>query len=551
MSALDQAFIRAYAKESPAAATTAEPRASREPVPAAPLADYAPSQSGEVERLYDDAVLYRVDAASTASRPHFAQAERKVPRRLQRRGAVAREFDQEEAPPPAVEAPPRREIRRPQNSLRSLLRYLATVDVPELPVQAELSPAAPIEPPSPLPSPSGDPKTPGNEQPPPFTQNTQAPPVTSWNAVSVHGHWDAAPGEPMTPPVMFIHTNTPRGAAQTVTVDIRLPAAPAADTSGSERARREARRFRLDNAHSALSPHRPKPAAKPAEAPPAPEPPASPPVAEKAAVPVAPVEPAPAVQTPAPVVALAPPAAAAPVAPPVAPPTPVVEAASDKQRCIPLWEVDSFTWPVACEKLFRNETGLFSGMSDKLRGVVAGGVKTLAVSGSRRGEGRTTLALCLARAAAEAGISVALVDADFSRPQAAASLGLEVAYGWHEAAQGKVPLSEAAIRSLKDRVTVLPLDAAAATAGLSWNDPRVTATVRAIAAAFDLTIIDLGPLPNDARPLFPEGEKCPFDGALVVRDMRYSSLAESQHIGERLYACGVAAVGVAENFVTK
>jgi Mrp family chromosome partitioning ATPase len=521
MSALDQAFIRAYAKESPAAATAAEPRAPREPAPAEPRADYPAQPCDEVERLYDDAAFYRVDAASASARPHFAPAERKVPRRLQRRGAVARELEPEETPPPAVEAPPRREIRRPQNSLRSLIRYLATVDVPELPLQAELSPAAPVDPPPHLPSPGGEPKTPGADQPAPFTQNSQAPPIASWNAVSVQGHWDAAPGEPITPPVMFIHTNTPRGAAQTITVDIRLPAAPAIDPSSGERSRREARRFRLDNAHSAISPHRPKPAAKQQpEAPPSPQPTAPPPVAESIAAPPVAVAPAPVDPTPPPVVAAAPPVVAAPVPTPVAPPPsvalppPVPEAASDKQRCVPLWEVDSFTWPVACEKLFRNETGLFHGMSDKLRGVVAGGVKTLAVSGSRRGEGRTTLALCLARAAAEAGISVALVDADFSRPQAASSLGLEVAYGWHEAAQGKVPLSEAAIRSLKDRVTVLPLDAAAATAGLSWNDPRVTATLRSISAAFDLTIIDLGPLPSDARPLFPEGEKCPFDGAL-------------------------------------
>jgi hypothetical protein len=112
-----------------------------------------------------------------------------------------------------------------------------------------------------------------------------------------------------------------------------------------------------------------------------------------------------------------------------------------------------------------------------------------------------------------------------------------------------IPLSEAAVRSLGDAITVLPLEAAAARGQLSLADPRVTATLRAAAATFELVLIDLGPLVPGEDELFPDGETCPFDAAIVVRDLRYASAAESETIGERLYATGIEAVGVAENFV--
>jgi hypothetical protein len=62
-------------------------------------------------------------------------------------------------------------------------------------------------------------------------------------------------------------------------------------------------------------------------------------------------------------------------------------------------------------------------------------------------------------------------------------------------------------------------------------------------------IVDLGPLSPGSEPLFPAGESCPLDAAVVVRDLRYASLAETKAIGQRLHAAGLEAVGIAENFV--
>jgi Mrp family chromosome partitioning ATPase len=215
----------------------------------------------------------------------------------------------------------------------------------------------------------------------------------------------------------------------------------------------------------------------------------------------------------------------------------------------PVWEVDRFHWPRTCEKLLADSDGYLATAGEKLLAAVQDGLKVLAITGTRRGEGRSTLALCLARAAARTGIEVAVMDADFLRPQLASKLGLETAFGWQDAALGKIPLSEAAVKSLADGITVMPLESAPVTRRLSLADPRVTATVRAAAATFELLILDLGPSGPGQQVLFPRGESCPFDAAIVVRDLRFTAADEAEAVGEMLHAAGIEAVGVAENFV--
>jgi Mrp family chromosome partitioning ATPase len=230
------------------------------------------------------------------------------------------------------------------------------------------------------------------------------------------------------------------------------------------------------------------------------------------------------------------------------------EAANDSgapgKPAVPLWEVDRFHWPRVCEKLMTDEQGYLVRAGQRLLAAVQDGLKVLAITGSRRGEGRTTLALCLARAAVKAGVQAAVLDADFARPQLATKIALDVAYGWQDAALGRIPLSEAAIKSLADNLTVLPLESSAATRSLSLADPRVTATIRAAAATFELLILDLGPQAAGEPIAFPTGEACPLDAAIVIRDLRFATPDDSEAIGQMLQAAGVEAVGIAENFVT-
>lgn len=230
---------------------------------------------------------------------------------------------------------------------------------------------------------------------------------------------------------------------------------------------------------------------------------------------------------------------------------PTLEAHRGEKLTVPVWEVDRFHLPKTCEKLLADQDSYFATAGEKLAAAVRDGLRVLAVSGSRRGEGRTTLALCLAHTAAKAGIQVALMDCDFARPQLASKIGLEVAFGWQDAAIGKISLSEAAVKSVADGMTALPLESTLESRSLSLADPRVTATIRAAAATFDLLILDMGPIGSSAELAFPAGEKCPLDAAIVIRDLRFATALETETIGHHFQDAGVEAVGIAENFVNE
>jgi Mrp family chromosome partitioning ATPase len=242
-----------------------------------------------------------------------------------------------------------------------------------------------------------------------------------------------------------------------------------------------------------------------------------------------------------------------PKAPPVEAPQPApIEAKSEPAPLglvQPAWEVDRFQWPEHCKLLLNTETEYLADVGKRLANAAQDGLNILAITSTRRGEGRTTLALCLARAAAQAGVKVALVDADMENPQLINELGVEAACGWQDVVLGAQPLAEAAIVSLEDRFTFFPWTPGGALKSL--NDPRATRVLRAIAKAHSLVILDLGPVPGRETRMFEDGDACPIDAAILVRDVRWTSALEAQRVAGQLTEAGVESVGIAENFGPK
>jgi Mrp family chromosome partitioning ATPase len=200
--------------------------------------------------------------------------------------------------------------------------------------------------------------------------------------------------------------------------------------------------------------------------------------------------------------------------------------------------------------LCRCEAGFFAHAGEKLRAAVELGLGVLAIASSHRGEGCSTLALCLARSAAKTGVRAALLDADFGNPELAASLGVQASCGWPEVTARRLPLGEAAVGSLDDGLTLLPLMAADRHAPLALDDPLVTAAIRQAAEMFDLLIVDIGSISNERIALFERGDACPVDAAIVVRDVRHTAEEQTLASAGRLQRLGVDAVGIAENFGT-
>lgn len=207
----------------------------------------------------------------------------------------------------------------------------------------------------------------------------------------------------------------------------------------------------------------------------------------------------------------------------------------------PVWEVDRFNWPDEIEQLFKSQVEYFDYAGKKLVAASREGLKILAVTSTRHGEGSTTLALCLARAAAGAGATVGLLDGNLERSELGEKLGVDFASGWQTAAAFEQSLAEAAILGLEERITLFPSTAGPVADLTSLADERVGQVFRAAAANYDLLIIDAGTADLGCNTDV-------LDAAIVVRDVRHTSESETLVGAAALRDCGVKAVGIAENY---
>jgi Mrp family chromosome partitioning ATPase len=214
---------------------------------------------------------------------------------------------------------------------------------------------------------------------------------------------------------------------------------------------------------------------------------------------------------------------------------------------VAFWEVDRYLYPALSDRLL-SRYEYFTHAGDKLKQAAQAGLKVLGITGIGRDEGRSTLAICLARAAARSGLKVALIDCDFQHPQLAQMIGLDVATGWESVALGETAVAEVAIRSLEDDILLLPLLDEARTNALSLNDDRVTRILAQARQTHDVVILDAGPLDMTVATEPGTSHASPLDAAIVVWDRRRRKLDEAQAVGQRLSAAGVEAVGIAENF---
>jgi len=216
----------------------------------------------------------------------------------------------------------------------------------------------------------------------------------------------------------------------------------------------------------------------------------------------------------------------------------------------PDWEVDRFVWPEICTRLLEVESRYFRHVGQRLKIATKQGRHVLMIAGSRRGEGRTSLALCLARCAAESKVKVAIVDADFGNPQLGAHLGMDTPCSWLEVIAGKAPLNEAAVASVEDRLTLFPL-AGSEDVQIESGDGRLPALLAEISSHYPLVIVDVGPMAAEDQHPFVDAERCPVDAVIVVRDLRYTTEKKAAATAEQLQQGGIQAVGVAENFKLK
>ena len=218
---------------------------------------------------------------------------------------------------------------------------------------------------------------------------------------------------------------------------------------------------------------------------------------------------------------------------PLRPPTP--SGGTGSQTSPPLH------WPENCSRLLAQAQGQFEVAAQNLLAASSHGLRTVAITGHIRGEGRSTVAMCLSRAVARLGGRTALCDGDTSTPDLVSQLG----------ATG-LP-NRTSVEATPDPLVVGP---AAEQVNVFFRSPYqlvstnhvanpLASLVQTAAAKYDLVVVDLPPLDCTGRlPI-----SCThLDAAILVRNCHKTIPEDVCEAARSLRAMGMVAVGVAENF---
>lgn len=186
----------------------------------------------------------------------------------------------------------------------------------------------------------------------------------------------------------------------------------------------------------------------------------------------------------------------------------------------PVFEVDAFRWPKITDDLLDAHGQLLIPVAEQLVTVSEQGRSLIGMVGTRTDVGCSTLLMSLARLVSSIGKSVALVDANFAKASLASDLGLEFNTGWENVLTGELPLAECVVKSLEDRIALLPLAKphAAPTELLGSIHTSVTAGV--LRYHYDVVLFNLGAaaqMPQDASALSIM-QHCRLDAGIIVAD---------------------------------
>jgi Mrp family chromosome partitioning ATPase len=214
-----------------------------------------------------------------------------------------------------------------------------------------------------------------------------------------------------------------------------------------------------------------------------------------------------------------------------------------------VWEVDGFTWPEPIERLEGRANKGLQEAGRSMRRACKDGLRIVGVTGTGRGQGRSTVALQLAKTASQHGMRVILIDADVDRPVLADRLGVEVTRGWLDALSDRLPLEEVAVYSVAEDLTLLPLVANGAGAvQLREATALIPEAFAMLARNHDLVIVDCGDI-GALGNLFHDQKRQPLQSAMLVTDQRATRGDEFIAGIARLKRLGIRQLGIIENFV--
>jgi Mrp family chromosome partitioning ATPase len=222
-------------------------------------------------------------------------------------------------------------------------------------------------------------------------------------------------------------------------------------------------------------------------------------------------------------------------------------------RWRPLLQVDRVVWPSIHNRLQTTAAAAIQQMADGLLSICSSGCKVLGLASCSGGEGVTTLLIAAARNLLSQGRKVVLVDANWSNPQLAQSMGLLPQIGWEETLCGGLPLEEVVIESLADGLAVLPVREPSAS---TITQAQIAASFEILTREFDVVLVDLGPLVQFENEDTSLHEGAPsrdvaarMDAVILVQNVRVTTPNRLADVHQRLAASNLRHAGTIQNFV--
>ena len=217
------------------------------------------------------------------------------------------------------------------------------------------------------------------------------------------------------------------------------------------------------------------------------------------------------------------------------------------------FEVDQVAWPKICPTLSTKIGDELDAVTSAFARPRGGGSQIIGLAGVDRGVGCTTIAITLAhhlcqRRSVAADAEVLIIDANLENSELATSLGLAPQFCWNDTADGSVPLEDALIESLTDRMMVMPLATGAQRSSQPMDTRKLSADLAALASQHRTIFIDLGSLTDADNAGVLEAVGGRLDTLLLVHDARVSDDSQMKEATDLAAQVGLNVSGIIENW---